>query len=88
MSSVKYLGFSFAINDLETPDICTFYVKFEQSNKFCDRSWGEIEPVKVLEELETKYPQFITLPITGWYFQTRKNSCNKLWKSEEYLEME
>ena len=64
---IRQWRLSFAIHNLKTPDTCWFKVEFEHLPKFCNKSVGEIEPVKVPEEIKRQYPQFITVPITTWY---------------------
>ena len=75
---------SLAVNDLKTPDTCRFNVMFKYLDKFCDKSWGGVEPVVVPEEVQKVYPQFITLPIIKssedvllWLL---KNRCSELWQ--------
>ena len=85
-SKVKGFFFSLAINDLKTPDTCRFNVMFKHLHKFCDKSWGGVEPVVVPEEVQKVYPQFITLPIIKssedvllWLL---KNRCSELWQGD------
>ena len=86
---VELWHLSLAINDLKTPDTCNFKPKFHHSYKFCDGSWGEIEPVKVSQEIKNTYPQFITVPITtndeSLHLRTLNNWCHKLWNSTTKL---
>ena len=91
--SVEQWHLSLAVHDLKTADICDFHLTFEHSNKFCDRSWGEIEHVKVPEEIRNSYPEFITVPITTTWDESRNlrkfnNSCDKLWQNDTFLELD
>ena len=87
--SVELWHLSLAINDLKTPDTCNFKPMFQHSHKFCDASWDEIEPVKVPDEIQKSYPQFIMVPITtndeSLHLRTLNNWCNKLWDSTTKL---
>ena len=91
--SVELWDLSLVIHDLKIPDTCGFKVYFEHLHKFCDTSWGEIEPVKVPEEIENTYPQFITVPIITWYDKNLdlwifEKGCDKLWQSKKHSEVE
>ena len=91
--NIRQCRLSFAIHNLKTPDTCWFKVEFEHLPKFCNKSWGEIEPVKVPDEIKRQYPQFITVPITTWYdknlgLRIFENNCHELWQSEEHLEVD
>ena len=89
-SNVKWLHPSLAVNYLKTPDSCWFETYFEYSPKFCEESWGGVQPVMVPDEIKEVYPQFITVPsITTWSDERPilKNSCSKLWQSGEHLEL-
>ena len=91
--SVELSHLSFAVHRTKTPDTCDFNLNFEHSTDFCKKSWNEIEPVKVPEDIENSYPQFITVPVTTTWDESRNlrifnNRCDQLWQNETVLELD
>ena len=91
--SVELSHLSFAVHRIKTPDTCDFHLNFVHSTYFCEKSWNEIEPVKVPEDIENSYPQFITVPITTTWDESRNlrifnNRCDQLWQNETVLELD
>ena len=77
---------------MKTPDTCMFNVRFEHSDKFCDKSWDRVEPEEVPEKIKNVYPQFISVPITtpcggALHSRTFISRCDKLWQDEVFLDV-